>query len=154
MMQPGKQIKAVSTILGRRMQAVSRSRQLDDMTGIISWIIAFLSDNTDKPIYQKDIEKEFGLSRSAVSRALGQMEEKQLVVRSSSADDSRLKQLNLTPKAIAISQQLFSICQTVESELVKGFSPQEINELCGFLSRIEQNLRSLPLLNETFSEKD
>ena len=154
MMRPGKQIKSVSTMLARRMQAAARSRQLDDMTGIISWIIAFLSENTDKPVYQKDIEREFGLSRSAVSRALGQMEEKELVIRTASSDDSRLKELALTPKAKAVSCQLHSICRSVEDELVKGFSPQETAELCGYLERIENNLRSLPLLNETFSEKD
>lgn len=152
-MHPGKQIKIVSTIFGRRVQAVLRGKN-PDITGIISWIIAFISENSQKVMYQKDIEKEFGLSRSAVSRVLGQMEEKGLVIRSTSGEDSRLKELKLTSKAKAVSKQLYSICQMVEDELVKGFSQQEITELCGYLTRIEANLRQPLRLNETFSEKD
>lgn len=152
-MQPGKQIKIISTIFGRRVQAVLRGKN-PDISGIMSWIIAFISENQQNAVYQKDIEKEFGLSRSAVSRVLGQMEEKGLVTRSTSGEDSRLKELKLTEKAKVVSKQLYSICQSVEDELVKGFSQQEKAQLCGYLARIEENLRHPLYLNKTFSEKE
>ncbi len=151
-MRIGKQLKRVSTMLSRRMQSVSRQNRPEEISGVFAWVIAFLLDNADRPIYQKDIEREFGLSRSAVSRALTQMEEKGLILRANSTSDCRLKQLLTTEKAKAVSQQLFFACQTVENELVKGFSPEELSELNGYLKRLEDNLR-VSLANDAYSEK-
>lgn len=153
MTQPGKQLKKVSTMFARRMQSILREIQSEYISGVFSWVIAFLSENTDRPIYQRDIEREFGLSRSAVSRALTQMEEKGLILRANSASDCRLKQLCLTEKAKAASQQLTAIGSSVENELMKGFSPDEKATLCNYLSRMEQNLRET-LSNENYCGKD
>lgn len=153
MKQPGKQLKKVSTMFARRTQAITRDRGSEYISGAFAGIIAFLSENHDKPLYQKDIEREFGLSRSAVSRAISQMEEKGLILRLNSAEDCRLKELLLTEKAKAVSEQLFSTCLEVENELIKGFSAAELSTFCGYLTRMEQNLREA-ISNEAFSEKE
>lgn len=153
MTQPGKQLKKVSAMFARRMQSILRETKSEYVSGVFSWVIAFLSENTDKPIYQRDIENEFGLSRSAVSRALGQMEQKGLIIRTSCAEDCRLKQLRLTEKAKAASQQLMAIGPLVENELMKGFSPDEKAALCNYLTRMEQNLRET-LSNENYCGKE
>ena len=51
----------------------------DEVTGTNLRIIRFLKANEQRDIYQKDVEKEFGITRSTASRVLVLMEEKGLV---------------------------------------------------------------------------
>ena len=53
----------------------------DEVTGTNIRIIRFLECNQERDIYQKDVEKEFGITRSTASRVLVLMEEKGLVKR-------------------------------------------------------------------------
>ena len=76
-----KEFKSLSNMIARRMHDISRSRSFEGITGITSWIIGFLTISEGKNIYQKDIEREFCLTRSAVSQALTQMESKGLILR-------------------------------------------------------------------------
>ena len=42
------------------------------------WVIDYVTDNSDKDIYQKDIEAEFSINRATASKMLSLMEEKNL----------------------------------------------------------------------------
>ena len=141
MMRPGKQIKSVSTMLARRMQAISRSRQLDDMTGIISWIIAFLSENTDKPVYQKDIERCFGLRSPSVTGMLKQLEAKGLILRETESGDARLKRIVLTDAAKGIEEQIHGCIFGMEDAISDCLTETERQELQMILGKIIEELK-------------
>ena len=49
-------------------------------------------------IYQKDIEKEFGLRPSTATEVLKALEKKELICRVSEKQDARLKRIELRPR--------------------------------------------------------
>ena len=139
----GIELRAVSNALRRCAEAGFRSHNIDTVTGSNAWIIAYLHKNCDKPIYQKDIEKEFGITRSTASRALILMEKKGMIEREGVSHDSRLKRLKLTPKAVLISEQMKKHGLEIEARLTEGFSQQELEALRDYLARIKSNLGCL-----------
>ena len=59
-------------------------------------IIKYLFFNSDKIIYQKDIEKELGLRGSTASGILNTMEKNNFIIRLKCNGDARKKQIKLT----------------------------------------------------------
>ena len=99
-----------------------------------------MSEHADRDVYQKDLESEFGITRSTASRVLRLMEQKGLVERQSVPHDARLKKLLLTERSRKLVQQMCQTGTTVDTRLLSGFSPQEVQTLYGFLDRMFQNL--------------
>lgn len=149
-----KEFKSLSNMIARRMHDISRSRSFEGITGITSWIIGFLTISEGKNIYQKDIEREFCLTRSAVSQALTQMESKGLILRTGAEHDCRLKRITLTPKARAISQDMCRMSHEVETVITQGFSQEELETLSSFISRMKANLDDSFSLEQTTSGKE
>ena len=54
----------------------------------------------DEPVFQRDIEREFSITRSTVTNILQLMERKGYIQRLSVPQDARLKQLVLTEEGI------------------------------------------------------
>ena len=79
-----------------------------DITGTNGQLISFLLEHEDDPVYQKDIEKAFGITRSTASRVLSLMEKKNLIERSCAAHDARLKRVTLTDRSRAFASAMLS----------------------------------------------
>lgn len=146
-MKEREQIQDVGRILGmiqngmhRRRENNPLLREVDGITGKNGWIIGFLSHNQDRPIYQKDIEKAFNVTRSTASKVLTLMEKKGFVQRHSVETDARLRQIVLTEKAQTIAEQMNQHRQDMEQQLIRGFSEEEKQQLTGYLNRILDNL--------------
>lgn len=99
-----------------------------------------MSEHTDRDIYQKDLESEFGITRSTASRVLRLMEQKGLVERQSVPQDARLKKLVLTERSRRLVQEMCQTGMTIDTRTLRGFSPDEVQTLYGFLDRMFRNL--------------
>jgi len=115
-----------------------------DMVGEIStlqlYIIRFVMENGEKHVYQRDVEKEFGFTRSTASRILLQMEQKELIIRSGVEHDARLKKLTLTEKSAKVGE---AICQTyyhIDQKLINGFTDEERKQLFYLIDRMRENI--------------
>ena len=111
-----------------------------DITGTNGQLISFLMENEDKNVYQKDIEKAFGITRSTASRVLSLMEKKGLVQRSPVEHDARLKRVTLTDRSRAYGDVMLHRCAELEDQLFQGFTPEEEALALSFLKRMHQNL--------------
>lgn len=118
-------------------------QELDSLTGMHCWIIGYLADHETEEIYQRDLEKEFGSCRSAISKMLAAMEHNGLVVRERVASDDRLKKIVLTPLAKQFTEQIRRDNRSLEETLTHGFSEAELQTLCGYLDRMQSNLSAL-----------
>ena len=103
-------------------------------------IINYLARNRDREIYQKDIEKKFGITRSTASKVIKLMEEKRLVSRKKVPGDARLRKLELTEKSLMIHQAMASDAEKAEERLLSGFSEDEKNTLMEYLERMKNNI--------------
>ena len=96
----GHEIKAMNHVMQRQMLKTAAEKGIDRVTIMHGWIMGYLSQNTDRDIFQKDIESTFAISRSTVTSILKCMEKKGYIRRESVDSDARLKKLSLTEKGI------------------------------------------------------
>ena len=95
---PALKIRCISNLIRRTLDN-NLNTKFDDITNINSWIIRYIDKNSNKNIYQKDLEKEFSITRSTASKVVNLMEKKGYIKRESVEGDARLKKLTLTDKA-------------------------------------------------------
>ena len=68
------------------------------------------------------------------------MDHKGLLERQSVPHDARLKKLVLTERSRRVLQEMCQTGMTIDARLLRGFSPEEVQTLYGFLDRMFQNL--------------
>ncbi len=117
-------------------------KQLDNLSCSGGWILSrvFESEHFGEPLYQRDFETEFGITRSTASKVLSGLEKKGLIRRAGVSGDGRLKKILLTEKSNEISRNIFSETRELEEKLERGFTSEELETLYGFFERIENNL--------------
>ena len=115
-----------------------------DLTNMTGWTIGMISRRKEKCIetYQKDIEKEFKISRSTASGLLNNMEEAGYIYREVSSVDSRLKIIHLTEKATELHNKVLKTFDEIEHVMLKDFNEKEKEEFYKYLLRVEYNLEN------------
>lgn len=136
------ELRSLSHLIYRFIENLPNKKQIESMTGTNGCIIGYLAENSDHDVFQKDIEKAFGITRSTASKVINLMEQKGLVERQSVSYDARLKKIVMTDKSKAISHLMAEDMTLVESVLTEGFSPEEKKALYDYLKRMKQNLKS------------
>ncbi len=59
-----------------KLYEVREAEGLDEVTLMHGWILRYLYEHQDAEIYQKDIEKYFGICRSGVTNIIQALEKK------------------------------------------------------------------------------
>ena len=122
-MDTGKVINKISNRLRRRSVALQEKLGMSGAQGnILNYILV---DGRKRPVYQKDIEKVFGLRPSTATEALKNLEAKGLICRISEKQDGRLKRIELTSKAEEIRHLITSEIAESENLLLKGITEEE-----------------------------
>ena len=122
-MDTGKVINKISNRLRRRSVALQEKLGMSGAQGnILNYILV---DGRKMTVYQKDIEKEFGLRPSTATEALKNLEAKGLICRISEKQDGRLKRIELTSKAEEIRHLITSEIAESENLLLKGITEEE-----------------------------
>ena len=136
------ELRSLPHLIYRFIENLPNKKLIESMTGTNGCIIGYLAENSDHDVFQKDIEKAFGITRSTASKVINLMEQKGLVERQSVSYDARLKKIVMTDKSKSISHLMAEDMTLVESVLTEGFSPDEKKALCDYLKRMKQNLKS------------
>lgn len=99
-----------------------------------------LRHEPEVPIYQKDIEKEFRISKSTVTEILQQMEKNGFVNRESSRKDGRMKRILPTEKSFAIQKEVRENIRTAEDQLRAGIREKDLQICLSVLKQMSVNL--------------
>ncbi|MCR6546583.1 MarR family winged helix-turn-helix transcriptional regulator [Dehalobacterium formicoaceticum] len=137
----GLELHALENLIMRKIANSEDKKQIDPVTSTNGWIIGFLANNADKDIYQKDLEEQFTITRSTVSKVLILMEKKGLIERQSVPHDSRLKKLTLTDKAWKLSKLMKEKGDKLEEALTRGFTEEESEALYSYIQRMKDNIK-------------
>ena len=127
----------------RNISAKMLETGLDQETIANGRIIGYLRHNTDKVIYQKDIEKATGLTKSAISNILTFMEKKGYIVRKSVEGDARLKKIELTPVGLEAENKIAAALKAVDDGMLMGLTDEDMSELIRLLTLIIQNEKNM-----------
>ena len=131
-------INILSHKLKKRMNANMQSLGL---TGMQSHVIHYvLVKSAEGPVFQRDLERTFGLSRSTATGMLQLMEKNGLIRRESVAHDARLKSLVPTEKAARLDAQVGAYLRRVDQRLTEGLTPEEIALFLQIAGRMSDNL--------------
>lgn len=137
-MDTGKLINKISIRLRRRSEKMGKNLGITEVQGRILDFI--LVDGRDRPLYQKDIEKEFGLRPSTATELLKTLESRKMIQRVSSEGDGRYKKIQFTEAAEDIRLALQQEIQKTEGLLVEGISREELNTFMKVAEKMLENL--------------
>ena len=136
----GKKIRCTSTKIARVVDNLDSIKKLENVSGTNGFIIVYIYKSKED-VFQKDIEKEFGITRSTASTIISLMEKKNLIIREKVDSDARLKKLVLTDLAKDYCQDVLKDLKCFDEMLRKDISDEELDIFCSVLEKIENNLR-------------
>ncbi len=117
-------INILSHKIKKRMNA---NMQGLGLTGLQSRVLHYiLVKCADGPVFQRDVENAFGLSRSTATGILQLMEKNGLILRENVANDARLKSLIPTQKAACLDAQVGECLHQTEQCLTQGLSNAQL----------------------------
>jgi len=102
--------------------------------------IRYIDAHEEGGLSQKDLETTFNRRGSSISSLVTNLEKKDLIVRKADPKDERRKLLRVTPAARELVGAFDQYFEEFDHALLKGFTPDEINLLFRFLTRIEANI--------------
>ena len=113
------------------------------LTGMQFAIVSFIAkESTERDVFQKDLEQKFDIRKSTVTGILNTMERDGLLLRETVPYDARLRKMILTDKALQAKQNTEQVIDSVESQLSKGLTEEEITTFLNILEKISKNAES------------
>ena len=113
-------------------------------------IMGYLYHHADQPVYQRDIEKVFRISRATATNALQVMEKNGLIVRKSQDKDARLKRIMMTEPACKQHARVEEHMRLMDQRMLKGMTKEEVSQLYGLLYKLLANLEEMEAEWEEF----
>ena len=134
----GMWINILSHKIKKRMHTNMQSLGL---TGVQSRVMHYiLVKSADGPVFQRDVEAVFGLSRSTATGILQSMEKNDLILRESVASDARLKSLIPTQKAAYLDAQVGEYLRNTEQCLTRGLSNAQLALFLETVAHMSKNM--------------
>lgn len=135
------QLRRVDNLIFRRLNQFSRANGVEQTTPMHGWIIEYLYRHRDEPVFQRDIEREFSITRSTVTNILQLMERKGYIQRQSVPQDARLKRLVLTEKGACIREKTMQALHQTDEFVESLLTPEENAELLRLLNKLRKGLQ-------------
>ena len=137
-METGKIINRISNRLRSRSQAVHTELGIGSAQGkVLNYVLV---ESVHHSVYQKDLEKEFGLRPSTMTEMLNALEKKELIARIADEQDGRYKKIVFTEKALVMKDRIRQEVEGTEALLLQGISPREQEEFMRIAGKMLQNL--------------
>ena len=135
------QIHRVDNLIFRKINQFARANEVEQATPMHGWILAYLYRHRDQAVFQRDIEREFSITRSTVTNILQLMERKGYIQRQSVPQDARLKQLVLTEEGIRFHEKTMLAFHQTDDYVASLLTEQENAELLRLLNKLREALK-------------
>ena len=133
-------INCISNRLRNRSQEVHTQLGIGSAQGkILNYVLV---ESEAQSVYQKDLEREFGLRPSTVTEMLNALEQKKLIQRVSDEWDGRYKKIVFTEKARSMKDRIRQEVEETEHLLLQGITEQEKQEFLRIAGKMLQNLEA------------
>lgn len=136
----GYEIRTFNNLFRRYIDKSQTKRYVDKITGMHSWIMGYLTDNIGHDVFQKDLEEEFEIKGSTVTKILQSMEANNLITRESVKEDARVKKIVLTPKAVGLAQKIATDIEECERKITYNISKEEMDGFFSTINKLKQNI--------------
>lgn len=134
-------IMCLANRLSRELGALNAERSSAGISRANAQILSYLASHEERDVFQRDIEEEFSIRRSTVSKIVRLMEQKGLIQREAVAQDARLKRLTLTDRAREVHKVASGEFAAFETQATKALTDAEILTLRALLKKISGALK-------------
>lgn len=138
----GMWVNVLSHKLKKRMNATLSEFGI---TGVQAHVLRFIIENGKSgPVYQRDVEKAFEMSRSTTTGILQLLEKSDVIARESVPEDARLKRLVPTVRAREINTRVQERIRDNEVQMTRGLSPGQVQLFLETARQMSSNLDRAP----------
>ncbi|HIU83172.1 MAG TPA: MarR family transcriptional regulator [Candidatus Faecicola pullistercoris] len=138
----GFELKKITTRM-KRILDLQCADSREPITGVQGWIVAYVCNNPDRDVFQRDIEEMFRIRRSTATGILNGMQAAGLIFRRAVDYDARLKKIVPTEKAVILHGKAKKALDEFESNLKKNIPEDKLAVFFEVLARIGRNLDEL-----------
>ena len=136
----GIDIRILSNLIYHKMNQITT--ETDNLTVHQCFILQYLSQNTGKEIYQKDIEELFSIKRSTANQMLRTLENRGYISRVASKNDSRKNIIALTKEGMVASEHLTQHMYQFMKKLHGDIDTEELEQFEATLKKLWHNIES------------
>lgn len=136
----GFEIRILSNLIKRHIDNTILRKSGETITGVHGRVLGYLYRNTDKDIFQKNLEEEFSIRRSTATAILQLMEKNQYIIRKPVEYDARLKKLELTSKGTELHLKIIKDIDQFEEQLISGISQEELDMFFTTIEKLKANI--------------
>lgn len=104
-------------------------------------ILAFLIENKDKVIYQKDLENEFQISKAAISEVLNTMENNNMIKKVQEENDARKRRIILTSESYESYEKMRREKKDAIDLILKDISEEDIKKFIEVAEKLKENMK-------------
>lgn len=137
-----RELKNLDIQIGRKMFDISiESKMSVPPSPLQAQILDYLIMNKEKPINQKQLEENLGVSKTTISNAMLSMERNNMIERIQSDKDARNKEIKLTKKSLEVFNEMSNMFEVLDKEMTKGISKEELEMFSAIIEKIKNNIR-------------
>ena len=141
--EAGRVLRSIDHLLIRVNIQQAKKAGIDNCTAMHGWILGYLSRHKNEDVYQRDIEREFSVTRSAVTAVVKKMENCGYIERVEVKHDARLKKLVITDKGEEMYKKIIESFQKTDSIITEGVDEEEYEVFMTVCRKIRDNLHNL-----------
>ncbi len=137
------ELKRINNQIKRKIDSDPVFIEQNKTTGSRGYVIGFIyrKNLLKEEVYERDIEKEFGIRRSTATQMLNSMEANGLIERISECTDKRLKRIVLTEKAKDFHKTICAELDKIDEELTSLLTEEEFAQLKRIIEKLKDGLK-------------
>ena len=136
----GSEIKKIDNLIIRKIVSYSKNNSYMLSPSQIM-ITRFLYKNSDKVVYQKDLEKGLPFRKSTLSGIIQTMVKNNIINTTSSKDDLRSKEITLTPYGKKINKEIEENLIKFDKALKNNIKDDDLRIFFKVTKQIQDNLK-------------
>ncbi len=135
----GFELAAIANLIKRRSPSIPNAESY--LTRMQMWVINYIRfRESEKDMYQGELEREFNITRATASNLLKRMERDGLITRENVFHDARMKKITLTEEAIRRSDEVRRHIDENECIMKQNISPEDLEVFFRVIDKIKENL--------------
>ncbi len=133
--------KYVTQLANAQRRLIEKFAKQKTYSGAQGKVIHYLFANKDHPVYQKNIERDFGMRPATATELVKSLEQMGLVRRIPDKNDGRYKEIVLTEKAQSLQEDVSRDMDELEKSMTEGIGEEELRLWADITVRMLDNLR-------------
>lgn len=136
----GSEIKKIDNLIFRKIVSYSKNNT-NKLTPTQMMITRYLFKNSNRKIYQKDIEKDLSFRKSTISGIIQTMIKNNIITTISSKEDARSKEILLTENGIKINKEIEENILKFDKILKNNINSDDLRIFFKVTKQIQENLK-------------